>query len=299
MQNEKDLFNRIKETYPQHPSEDFIASTETKLRQKARSMNKKRMVNRISAVSSGALLFTLAFSWFFFFSGKEVMTNVLTNSHGDQSVSSAADEKAPLVLIYHSHNQESYIPELNIKNPREAFSETKNVTLVGKAFSKALKENKINAIHDDTDILGILTERNLSFADSYTVSREIVQESLTEHKSIKMIFDIHRDSQKRTDSTIKIGGVDYAKILFVVSKTTDNYEANRAFAIGLHKKLEKLYPGLSRGVIGKGENPRNTYNHDLQENSVLLEIGGIENTLEESYRTTDALAEAIKEMIQE
>ncbi|WP_075807184.1 stage II sporulation protein P [Lysinibacillus sp. FJAT-14222] len=29
--------------------------------------------------------------------------------------------------------------------------------------------------------------------------------------------------------------------------------------------------------------PQNTYNQDLHDNSVLLEIGGIENTLEEMY----------------
>ena len=87
--------------------------------------------------------------------------------------------------------------------------------------------------------------------------------------------------------------------MLVVSKTSDNYEANKEFANRIHKKLEQLYPGLSRGVIEKGVNPQNTYNQDVHDQSVLLNIGGVENTLVESYRTTDALAEVMKEIIQE
>ncbi|MEK4531753.1 stage II sporulation protein P [Solibacillus sp. FSL K6-1554] len=73
----------------------------------------------------------------------------------------------------------------------------------------------------------------------------------------------------------------------------------REFANHLHQKLEKLYPGISRGVIEQGENPRNTYNQEIQKQSVLLNIGGTENTMEEAFRATDALAEAIKEIVQE
>ncbi|WP_226669415.1 stage II sporulation protein P [Metabacillus litoralis] len=297
MQNEKEIFDMIKNTYPQNPSKDFIVSTENKLRQKARSMKRKSMVKRLSAISSGVLLFVFAFSWIFFFSGKDIITKVLNNV-GDQSLSSAVEEQDPLVFIYHSHNNESFIPELNVTDPNKAFNDTKNITLVGKELGKALKENNINTIIDDTDITGILKERNLSFADSYLVSREKLQKTLNEHKSIKMVFDIHRDSQKKSVTTINIDGKDYARVVFVVSKTSDNYEENRDFAILLHEKLEELYPELSRGVFEKGENPQNTYNQDLQENSVLLEIGGVENTLKESYRTADAIAEAIKEVIE-
>ena len=297
MQNEKDLFDMIKETYPQNPSKDFIVSTENKLRQKARSMNRKWMVKRVSAISSGALLFVFAFSWLFFFSGKEVITEVLNNV-GDQPLTSTVEEQDPLVFIYHSHNNESFMPELNVTDPNKAFSDSKNITLVGKELSEKLEEHSINTILDDTDITKVLKERNLSFGKSYVVSREKLKETLNANDSIKMVFDIHRDSQKRTATTISIDGKDYARIAFVVSKTTNNHNQNREFAIQLHEKLEKLYPGLSRGVFEKGENPQNTYNQDLQNNSVILEIGGVENTLEETYRTTAVFAEVIKEVIE-
>lgn len=297
MQNDKELFDMIKDTYPQHPRNEFISSTENNLRQKARSMNKKLMLKKVSTISSGFLLFSFAISWFFFFNGKEEITGVF-NSVENQSYL-VMEEKDPLVYIYHTHNLESFMPELGVSNSDEAISDSKNVTLVGKELSKKLNENNISTIHDETDINGILLERNLSFFDSYTVSREKLQATLTEYKNIQMIFDIHRGSEKRTDTTKNIEGKDYARMLFVVSKTSDNYEENNKFAHKLHEKLEKLYPGLSRGVIEKGVNPKNTYNQDLHNDSVLLEIGGVENSFEEISRTTDAFAEIIKEIIQD
>lgn len=295
MQNDKELFNMIKKAYPQNPSKEFIATTENKLRRKARSMKNRRTVEKASAIYSGVLLFTLAFSWLFLFSGKEVITNILSN-HGEESLSSAAaDKNNPLVFIYQSHNQEAY----NVKSSNEAYHETDNVTMVGKQLSKALEGKNIFAIHDDTDIFAVLEERNLTFFDSYNVSREKLQETLKKHQSIEMVLDIHRDSQERKFTTVNINGKDYAKIGLVVSKSSGHYEENREFANNLHQKLEKLYPGISRGVIVKGENPRNTYNQEIQKQSVLLDIGGIENTIEEAFRATDALAEAIKEIVKE
>ena len=67
MLNDKELFHMIKKAYPQHPSKDFIASTEKKLRQKARGMKRTRNVKRLSAVTSGILLFAIALSCLLFF----------------------------------------------------------------------------------------------------------------------------------------------------------------------------------------------------------------------------------------
>ena len=50
-----------------------------------------------------------------------------------------------------------------------------------------------------------------------------------------MVFDIHRDSSSRSDSTIEINGKSYAKIQFIVSKISINYEQNKQFAVQLHE----------------------------------------------------------------
>jgi stage II sporulation protein P len=109
---------------------------------------------------------------------------------------------------------------------------------------------------------------------------------------------IYRDSRKRSEATINLDGKDYAKITFIVSKSSVNYEENLKYAELLHNKIEETYPHLSSGVLIKDNRPyQNTYNQDLFGNSVLLEIGGPENTLEEEYRTVDALLEIIKKIL--
>ncbi|MDM5250002.1 stage II sporulation protein P [Lysinibacillus sp. G4S2] len=299
MQNEKDLFDMLKEMYPQHPRKEFVSATENTLRQRARSMGKKRIITKFSVISSGVLVCAFIFSWLIFFNGNSKVSEVV-QSVGGASSSYAMDEKEPVVYIYHSHNIESFIPEVSAQQVyrERAYSDTKNITLVGKELSRALKELQVPAIHDETDVAGILKQRGLYFQDSYKVSRENLQKVLAENDSIRMVFDIHRDSTKRRESTIEIKGEEYAKIKFVVSKTSGNYETNKKFATQLHEQLEKLYPGLSIGVIEKGVNPQNTYNQELHDNSVLVEMGGIENTLEEMYRTTDIFAQVLEDILE-
>jgi stage II sporulation protein P len=113
-----------------------------------------------------------------------------------------------------------------------------------------------------------------------------------------MVFDIHRDSKKRSDTTINLNGKDYPTIAFIVSRSSINYEENFKFAELLHNKIEEKFPRLSRGVFVKDNPPKqNTYNQDIFGNSVLLEIGGVENTLQEEFRAADVLAEIIKEIL--
>ncbi len=53
---------------------------------------------------------------------------------------------------------------------------------------------------------------------------------------------------------------------------------------------------LSRGVITKaGQGTNGRFNQDLSEKAILIEVGGIYNTLDETYRTAEALAEVFSE----
>lgn len=62
----------------------------------------------------------------------------------------------------------------------------------------------------------------------------------------------------------------------------------------------KKYPGLSRGVISKGASGDNgVYNQDLNEQSVLMEFGGVDNNRAELERAADATADVFSEMFWE
>nr|WP_307728938.1 stage II sporulation protein P [Alkalicoccobacillus plakortidis] len=64
----------------------------------------------------------------------------------------------------------------------------------------------------------------------------------------------------------------------------------------MHELLEKKYPGLSRGVkIAEGPRTNGVFNQDLSPEMMLVEVGGVENTIEETYRAAEALADVISD----
>ncbi|MEC2074973.1 stage II sporulation protein P [Metabacillus fastidiosus] len=64
----------------------------------------------------------------------------------------------------------------------------------------------------------------------------------------------------------------------------------KRFAHSFQYLIEKGYKGLSKGVMIKDKTHRNgVYNQDLSKYNMIIEIGGVENNLEELYRTAEIL----------
>ena len=67
---------------------------------------------------------------------------------------------------------------------------------------------------------------------------------------------------------------------------------------GIDIKLEKIndiankyYPGLSRGIYKKeGPGVDGIYNQDISSNSILIELGGVDNNIDEVLNTTEAIS---------
>lgn len=217
----------------------------------------------------------------------------------EQPGQESADQegKNKLVFIYHSHNQESWKPELSkpTNNPNDPKI---NITLVGKRMQQQLEKQGIGAQHSNVDYKSTIKDYNWN--RSYQYSNQTVKKAMANNKELEFFFDIHRDSSKRENSTVTINGKDYAKVYFIIGHKNPNWKQNENFAASIHERLEKKYPGISKGIWGKTASTGNgEYNQSLSPNSVIIEIGGIENTLEENYRTADVLAELIAEIVHE
>ncbi|MCR8659195.1 stage II sporulation protein P [Paenibacillus endoradicis] len=211
----------------------------------------------------------------------------VTSVKGDDSV----------VFIYHTHNRESWNSEIQ-EGESNASSKSKNITLVGKRIAQQLEDKGIGAMVSDTDYPTVIP--NYEWSYSYKYSKKTVKEAIASNDNLKYFFDIHRDSQARKYTTAEIDGVSYAQVFFIIGQRNTNWKENEAFAKKINEKIEEKYPGLSRGILGKTAATGNAeYNQSLAEQNVLIEVGGIENTLEESYRTADVLAEIISEIYEE
>lgn len=214
----------------------------------------------------------------------------------DRPVLSTRGKKA--VFIYHSHNRESWIPELKNKgadSPDEAYDAKVNITLLGTRLKTKLGDLGLGAMNSATDYPSAIKNFNYNF--SYKYSLKTVQEAFAVDPDLVYYFDIHRDSLEREHTTVKIDGKNYAQVYFIIGQKNPHWEQNEAFAKKIHERLEKDYPGLSRGTWNKSSHTGNAeYNQSFSVNSVLIEVGGPENTLEESYRAIDILAKAIADV---
>jgi stage II sporulation protein P len=300
MQNDKEIFQTIKESYPLEPRKAFVVKTECELIKAARGISKKKRYKRKLMTSFGFILCVVSAAWLFFFDGTTVINHSLA-SFLNSDPSPTIVEEQPTVYLYHTHNQESFTTEITSNNRTDkTHDDSTNITLVGEKLDQLLEDKGINAIHEQRDVSEILKERGWSFHDSYKVSREHLVNVVDEHNSIKMALDIHRDSMKKSVTTLKAGKEDYARIYFIVSKSSNNFEENLKFANLLNQKIEEKVPGLARGVFMKSKEnseDQNSYNQDLINQSVLVNIGGVENTLEEEYRSVEVFAEVIEEIL--
>lgn len=198
-----------------------------------------------------------------------------------------------VVFIYHSHSRESWFPLLG--DTKYAESPKTNVTLLGKRLQQKLEKEGIGAIQSATDYVTAIKKYN--WALSYKYSKKTVKDAMASNKDLTFFFDIHRNSLRKKQTTITINGKAYAQVMFIIGQENPNWRKNEAFANKIQDKLEKQYPGISHGIWGKTTaNGNGEYNQSLSPGSVLIEIGGVDNTLEESYRTVDALSKVIAEL---
>jgi len=199
-----------------------------------------------------------------------------------------------VAFIYHSHNRESFFPELK-EGTKDPNSGKINVTMVGKRLAGQLEKRGIGSVHSPKDYPTAVQGYNWNY--SYKYSLQTVRQAMGDNEDLKFFFDIHRDSQRRSKTTATIKGKDYAQVYFIIGHRNPNWRENEKFANRIHERLEEEYPGLSRGVWGKtAANGNGEYNQSVAPGSVLIEIGGVDNTLEECYRTADALAKVISEI---
>lgn len=202
-----------------------------------------------------------------------------------------------IVYIYHSHSRESFLPYFkDTKKPEDAYHSKANITIAGKMLGKALEKRGVGTKVDSTDIVQELSLRGLGFNSSYKMSGERVKSARSENKDLEIFLDIHRDSLRRNSTTKEINGDSFAHLLFVIGTGHENYAKNLQFTEGLDKLLSTQYPGLSKGIITKDSTQGNgVYNQDISPNAVIVEIGGVDNTLEELNRSTEALADVLSD----
>ncbi|MDM5328496.1 hypothetical protein [Neobacillus sp. CF12] len=109
MQNDNDLFDLIREAYPQNPNEEFVISTEKKLRDSARRIDNRRTIKLLKYVSSRfvvtKIIPSVAITVILIFVGYSYYNSQSTTNNSKQISSSIKDQ---------SSNSEVAIPAIEL-----------------------------------------------------------------------------------------------------------------------------------------------------------------------------------------
>lgn len=196
----------------------------------------------------------------------------------------------PLVIIYHTHASESYMPYKESNYHREA--EKGTVRDVGDVLEAELEKKGINVVHDKT------VHDRPSYNESYNKSLATIEALRDKYPSALYIIDLHRDAAPASASEgkyIRINGKRTAKFSMVVGQANDNYVELYDFAEKISEKAETMYEGFGGAIIERNYN----YNEYLTDRCLLLEIGNNKNTIEEARLCGKYFARVLAEIINE
>ncbi|MBQ8825567.1 MAG: stage II sporulation protein P [Oscillospiraceae bacterium] len=203
----------------------------------------------------------------------------------------------PQILIMHTHETESYEPYERDFYDKDftcrTTDDSMNMAAVGDAIADKLEEAGIGVIHDVTK------HDHPSYNGSYDRSRVTVSEILEEYPSIKVVLDIHRDAIEREDGTriapvADVNGKNAAQVM-IISGCDDgtmnmpDHMLNFRFASALQQQLESDHSGLTRPLLFDYRK----YNQDLTTGSVLIEVGGHANSIDQAVYSGELIGESL------
>ena len=210
----------------------------------------------------------------------------------------------PQILIMHTHATEDYRLSAGLwYRPGDGARSTDrsiNMCAVGRVMADTLNAAGLNTLHDET------LNDYPSYTGSYANSRAVVQQYLEKYPSIKIVLDVHRDAIE-TESGTRMApvwtgsgaGEQAAQVMIICgcdnggSVQLPNWRQNLRFAARWETAMEALYPGFTRPVLFSYR----FYNQDLTTGSLLIEIGGHGNNLNEALRAGQLAANGLVEAL--
>lgn len=201
----------------------------------------------------------------------------------------------PKVYIFNTHQTEGYN-----SNFLEAFNINNTVYLASHILGEYLSDLGVATIVEENSIIDVLNTNGWKYGYSYKASRILLENAYKKNPSLDFFIDLHRDAASYDRTVTEIDGKKYAKILFVVGLEHENYEPNLQLAKKINEKIKKIAPTLSRGVLEKkGPGVNGKYNQDFNKNTILIEVGGQYNYIEEVNNTLKIISKVIYEYLED
>ena len=206
-----------------------------------------------------------------------------------------SSELKEVVYLYNTFQTHKYK-----SNYFNKYSVSSFVTQASFILSEYLAKYGVGSVVEEESVAKIRKEEDIAYTYSYRASRILLERKKEDIPSLNYYFDLQLSSEERSSTTVEIDGLSYAKILFVVGTEYGSFKENQNFAVNLDEKLKVLQPKLSRGVsLRGGDGYHGVYNQDFSPNTLLVQIGGVDNTIDEVNRSLKILGEVIAQYILE
>lgn len=203
--------------------------------------------------------------------------------------------EGPQVLVFHTHVSERY---------KEEGEGGQGVATVGEELCSVLEEKYgIETMHV-TDSFGPIE-------GAYERMEPVIKNILEENPSIQVCIDLHRDGVRGdTRLVTQINGKPTAKVMFVNGlcvkrdleggviphKELVNPYIEDNLALSLQAQMEGLtyYPSMMRKIYLKSYR----YSNHMKPLSLIIEVGGNNETLEEAVNAAEPIADIIAKVFE-
>lgn len=216
--------------------------------------------------------------------------------------SDAAMNADPLVLIYHTHATEAFLPEdAACIEANQSFRSTdpkQTVVALGATVAQILNESGIPAIH--CTVMHDLE----SYDRAYENARATIKDCLARYPSIRYLLDIHRDALITVDGdhirpvASLADGSEAAQIMLVIGTDEGGayhpgWQTNLALACKLQSAISASTPDLMRPLQLRSASFLGQY----APGALLLEIGSAASTLSQAQRAAELFARQYAQVI--
>lgn len=203
------------------------------------------------------------------------------------------EQEKPLIYIYNTHQSEEYAASTFTE-----YSVKPTVMMADFILEEQFNNASYPTLVEERNIKDILNKHSWNYSYSYRASRIRLEEVKKNNPSLKYFIDVHRDSLSKERTTVEINGKQYAKLLFLIGLENPNYSANLKFTEAINAKLNEKYPTLSKGIYKKsGPGVNGVYNQDFSPYTILVEMGGYQNTPTEVMNSALAFSECYLEVL--
>ncbi|MGL4344081.1 MAG: stage II sporulation protein P [Cellulosilyticaceae bacterium] len=212
----------------------------------------------------------------------------------------AEDAKGPQVLIFHTHVKERYAGESKSGEGVAAVGE-ELANILEKQYGIQTMQVKDSFYLKDSE----------SVTGNYERMTPVIENILKENPSIEVVIDLHRDGIKGNAKFLgDYNGKPTAKFMFVngicmsrnqagdlvkMKELVNPYlEENLAFSIQSQIQGLQYYPDIMRKMYLKDYR----YSLHMKPNSLLIEVGNQNNTLEEALNSAEPIAHIIAKVLE-